>query len=214
MQFYSSIQPCVSVSTHPSILHPSSWPSIYPFPSHSFCYSFQNKIQTLSNLRKENQNYSTFSNLPQVQQILEKLNDTKQTVMTSATIPPNVESMASKLLQDPVFISVGNPNAPTQAVKQLVLWVEENSKKRHLFSILKDPKHYRPPVVVFVDSKIGADMLAEAIGKVCLRKVNICIKEGVTAILHEVFFMPHKMMSINGFPYLTDNWFSYSLNMA
>uniref|UniRef100_A0A6P8HX19 RNA helicase n=1 Tax=Actinia tenebrosa TaxID=6105 RepID=A0A6P8HX19_ACTTE len=103
----------------------------------------------------------------QVQQILENLNEAKQTMMTSATIPPNVETMASKLLRDPAFISVGNPNAPTQAVKQLVLWVEEKSKKKHLFSILNDSKHFKPPVVVFVDSKIGADMLAEAIQKMC-----------------------------------------------
>ena len=103
----------------------------------------------------------------QVQEIMEKLDGERQTVVVSATIPSTVENMASKLTHNPVFISVGNPSTPTQAVKQLVLWVEEKSKKKHLFSILQDPKHYQPPVVVFVDSRIGADMLAEAVQQVC-----------------------------------------------
>lgn len=86
--------------------------------------------------------------------------------MVSATIPSDVETMVLKLTQNPVFISVGNPSTPTQSVKQLVIWVEEKAKKKHLFSILNDKRHYQPPVVVFVDSKVGAGMLAEAIHKV------------------------------------------------
>ena len=74
--------------------------------------------------------------------------------------------MVHKLTQNPVFISVGNPSTPAQAVKQVILWVEENTKKKRLFSILSDLKHFQPPVVVFVDSKIGADLLADAIQKV------------------------------------------------
>lgn len=83
--------------------------------------------------------------------------------MFSATIPPSIERMASRLLINPVCISVGLPN---DSVKQIVLWVEDKSKKKRLFSILLDSKHFMPPVVVFVDSKMGADLLAEAIHEV------------------------------------------------
>jgi len=86
--------------------------------------------------------------------------------MFSATIPPSIESMAAKLLDNPVYISVGSPSAPNASVKQIVLWVEDKSKKKRLFSILLDSKHFRPPVVVFVDSKMGADLLAEAVQEV------------------------------------------------
>lgn len=102
----------------------------------------------------------------QVMQIMEKLPVKRQTMMFSATIPPSIEKLAASLLQNPVYISVGLPSTPNSAVKQLILWVEDKSKKKCLFSLLQDPKHYRPPVVVFVDSKIGADLLAEAIEKV------------------------------------------------
>ncbi|XP_029211500.2 probable ATP-dependent RNA helicase DDX59 [Acropora millepora] len=103
----------------------------------------------------------------QVQDIIDKLPGRKQTLMFSATIPSSIESMATKLLINPVYTLVGSPSAPTDSVKQVVLWVEDKSKKKRLFSILQDSKHFRPPIVVFVDSKMGADLLAEAVCEVC-----------------------------------------------
>lgn len=98
--------------------------------------------------------------------------------MFSATVPASIESVAAKLLVNPVYVSVGSPSAPNSSVKQIVLWVEDKSKKKHLFSILQDPKHFTPPVVVFVDSKMGADLLAEAVQKVVssetLKAYNTC----------------------------------------
>lgn len=86
--------------------------------------------------------------------------------MFSATIPSSIESLATKLLVNPVYVSVGSPSAPNASIKQIVLWVEDKSKKKRLFSILRDSKHFRPPTVVFVDSKMGADLLAEAVQQV------------------------------------------------
>ncbi|XP_067041515.1 probable ATP-dependent RNA helicase DDX59 [Acropora muricata] len=103
----------------------------------------------------------------QVQDIIDKLPARKQTLMFSATIPSSIESMATKLLINPVYTLVGSPSAPTDSVKQVILWVEDKSKKKRLFSILQDSKHFRPPIVVFVDSKMGADLLAEAVCEVC-----------------------------------------------
>ncbi|KAK2564690.1 putative ATP-dependent RNA helicase DDX59 [Acropora cervicornis] len=103
----------------------------------------------------------------QVQDIIDKLPARKQTLMFSATIPSSIESMATKLLINPVYTLVGSPSAPADSVKQVVLWVEDKSKKKRLFSILQDSKHFRPPIVVFVDSKMGADLLAEAVREVC-----------------------------------------------
>lgn len=83
--------------------------------------------------------------------------------------------MAAKILVNSVFISVGSPSAPSASVKQIVLWVEDKFKKKRLFSILQDSKHFRPPVVVFVDSKMGADLLAEAVQEVHVKiKVSCC----------------------------------------
>ena len=86
--------------------------------------------------------------------------------MFSATIPSSIESMIEKMLTNPIYVSIGESGLPNKQVKQLMLWVAETSKKKKLFSILDDGKHFLPPVVVFVESRIGADMLCEAITNV------------------------------------------------
>ncbi|KAF9410776.1 DEAD (Asp-Glu-Ala-Asp) box polypeptide 59 [Podila epigama] len=57
--------------------------------------------------------------------------------------------------------------SPASRIKQTILWVENASKKKQLFSLLNDPKYYRPPVLVFVESRLGADLLATAIMQKC-----------------------------------------------
>ncbi|XP_053369100.1 probable ATP-dependent RNA helicase DDX59 [Clarias gariepinus] len=99
----------------------------------------------------------------QVLEILEQVPDDRQTLLTSATIPKGTELLTSRLTSDPVRVTVGQKNQPCANVRQIVVWVEEPSKKKKLFEILNDSKLYQPPVVVFVDCKLGADLLCEAI---------------------------------------------------
>ncbi|XP_072516115.1 probable ATP-dependent RNA helicase DDX59 [Salminus brasiliensis] len=102
----------------------------------------------------------------QVLEVLEQVPDDNQTLLTSATIPAGTDQLASRLTQDPVRITIGQKNQPCANVRQIVVWVEEPSKKKKLFEILNDQKLYQPPVVVFVDCKLGADLLCEAVQKV------------------------------------------------
>jgi ATP-dependent RNA helicase DDX59 len=128
----------------------------------------------------------------QVKQIINKLPLPatclqRQTLMFSATVPENIEKLAKSLLKDHIRIIVGvqqykNENLksslpssiPNIPVKQTILWVENKSKKKQLFSLLNDPKYYKPPIVIFVESKLGADLLSQAIEKKCnARSVSI-----------------------------------------
>ncbi|XP_053549788.1 probable ATP-dependent RNA helicase DDX59 [Bombina bombina] len=102
----------------------------------------------------------------QVLEILECTPQERQTVLVSATIPTSIETLAQQLLSEPVRITVGEKNQPCANVRQIVLWVEEPSKKKKLFEILNDPKLFQPPVLVFVDCRLGADLLSDAIQKV------------------------------------------------
>ncbi|XP_054803820.1 DEAD-box ATP-dependent RNA helicase 41 isoform X2 [Prosopis cineraria] len=86
-----------------------------------------------------------------------------QVLMYSATISHELEKMANSLAKDTVVISVGEPNRPNKAVKQLAIWVESKQKKQKLFDILVSKQHFKPPVVVYVGSRLGADLLANAI---------------------------------------------------
>ncbi|MCO5559111.1 hypothetical protein L7F22_012703 [Adiantum nelumboides] len=98
----------------------------------------------------------------QVMQVIQALSQ-PQIMMFSATVPSNIENFASSLLKTPLFISFGKQALPNGAVKQTIIWVESNSKKQKLFDIFRSSAHFHPPVVVFVNSRVGADLLAVAI---------------------------------------------------
>ncbi|XP_075896784.1 putative ATP-dependent RNA helicase DDX59 [Nelusetta ayraudi] len=102
----------------------------------------------------------------QVLEVLEQVPEERQTLLVSATIPKGTEGLAARLVRDPVHITIGEKNQPSSNLRQILLWVEEPSKKKKLFEILNDNKLYQPPVVVFVDCKLGADLLCEAVAKV------------------------------------------------
>ncbi|KAG8656114.1 DEAD-box ATP-dependent RNA helicase 41 [Manihot esculenta] len=86
-----------------------------------------------------------------------------QVLMYSATIAQDIEKMASTMAKDMVIISIGQRNRPNKAVKQLPIWVESKQKKQKLFDILMSKQHFLPPVVVYVGSRLGADLLSNAI---------------------------------------------------
>ncbi|CAJ0953609.1 unnamed protein product [Ranitomeya imitator] len=97
----------------------------------------------------------------QVLEVLERTPLDRQTVLVSATIPDSIERFAQQLLRDPVQITAGEKNQPCPNVRQIVLWVEEPSKKKKA-----DSKLFQPPVLVFVDCRLGADLLSDAIRKI------------------------------------------------
>lgn len=102
----------------------------------------------------------------QVLDILENVPNDCQTILVSATIPTSIEQLANRLLHDPVRITTGGKNLPCSNVRQIILWVEDPAKKKKLFEILNDKKLFKPPVLVFVDCKLGADLLCEAVEKI------------------------------------------------
>ncbi|CAL9169744.1 DEAD-box ATP-dependent RNA helicase 41 [Musa acuminata AAA Group] len=98
----------------------------------------------------------------QVMQIVQALSQ-PQVLMFSATVSREVERMASSIAKHIICISAGNPSTPSSSVKQVIIWVESKKKKQKLFEILMSKQHFKPPVVVFVGSRLGADLLSEAI---------------------------------------------------
>ncbi|XP_009188800.3 probable ATP-dependent RNA helicase DDX59 isoform X3 [Papio anubis] len=110
----------------------------------------------------------------QVLDILENIPNDYQTILVSATIPSSIEQLASQLLHNPVRIITGEKNLPCANVRQIILWVEDPAKKKKLFEILNDKKLFKPPVLVFVDCKLGADLLSEAVQKITgLKSISI-----------------------------------------
>ncbi len=75
---------------------------------------------------------------PQLDEIRKRLTGHRQTLLFSATIPPNIQQMASKYLKDPVRITIGSGTQPIQKIAQKVLYTTEAKKPEELSSELKE----------------------------------------------------------------------------
>ncbi len=90
-------------------------------------------------------------------------NKYRQTVMFTATMPPAVERLARTYLRRPAVVYIGSVGRPVDRVEQIVHMVNENQKKEKLLQILD--KGIDPPIIIFVNQKKGADVLAKSLEK-------------------------------------------------
>jgi len=92
----------------------------------------------------------------------------RQTLMFSATMPPNIQKLAAKYLKNPVRISVGSEHAPTTQIKQENVNLSESEKFPRL---LEELDSREGSIIVFIKTKHGADAMAQKLRKVG-HKVN------------------------------------------
>ena len=96
-----------------------------------------------------------------VKKIVKVLPKQKQTLFFSATMPPAVENLASKLLNYPEHISIEPSSTPVQKIKQLVSFVRAEDKRKYLKNLLKEIKFNS--VIIFTRTKHGANRLSTEI---------------------------------------------------
>jgi ATP-dependent RNA helicase DDX23/PRP28 len=83
--------------------------------------------------------------------------------MFTATMPPAVERLARTYLRRPAVVYIGSAGKPTERVEQIVYILSEADKRRKLLEILG--RGVTPPVIIFVNQKKGADVLARGLEK-------------------------------------------------
>lgn len=81
--------------------------------------------------------------------------------MFTATMPPAVERLARTYLRRPAVVYIGSVGRPTERTEQIVYMVTEQDKRRKLMEILN--RGVEPPVIIFVNQKKGADVLAKGL---------------------------------------------------
>ena len=95
---------------------------------------------------------------PQIRMILEKLPESRETGMFSATFPNSIQSLAAELMRTYVFLSVGRVGSTTDNITQRLFQVEEMDKNDLLIAQLRDIEGL---VVVFVETKRNAEFLSD-----------------------------------------------------
>jgi ATP-dependent RNA helicase RhlE len=96
--------------------------------------------------------------LPDVRKIVERCPKQRQTLLFSATIPSEIERLASWVLHNPVSIEIGERRSPAATVTHAFYPVSSNQKFDLLLELLKQTDF--DSVLIFSRTKHGADKIA------------------------------------------------------
>jgi ATP-dependent RNA helicase RhlE len=94
---------------------------------------------------------------PQLNKILRTVPKDRQTMLFSATMPPEILGLAHRHMKLPINIEIAPSGTAVEQVVQEVFFIEKEAKARLLEVILAE---YHGPVLVFTRTKHGARKLA------------------------------------------------------
>ena len=100
---------------------------------------------------------------PQINKIVAQLDKYRQTLLFSATMPPEVEALARKYLRKPVVVQVGRRSAAASTVTHYVYPCPKEKKSALLAKLIKE--HDMDTVLVFTRTKHGADRVVRHLEK-------------------------------------------------
>ena len=101
-----------------------------------------------------------------VKKLIRQLPRQKQTLLFSATMPPQIAELAASLLQSPVRVEVTPVSSTAEKIEQSVYFVDKKQKQSLLVHLLNEKNIQR--TLVFTRTKHGADRIAKD-----LKKANI-----------------------------------------
>ncbi len=100
---------------------------------------------------------------PQINRIVAQLHPYRQTLLFSATMPPEVEALARKYLRKPVVVQVGRRSGAATTVQHFVYPCPKDKKTALLAELLR--KESLDSVLVFTRTKHGADRVVKHLEK-------------------------------------------------
>jgi ATP-dependent RNA helicase RhlE len=96
--------------------------------------------------------------LPDVRKIVERCQKTRQTMLFSATVPPEIERLAAWVLRQPEKIEIGVSRSPAETVTHACYPVASSQKFQLLAALLQRTDFNS--VLIFSRTKHGADKIA------------------------------------------------------
>jgi ATP-dependent RNA helicase RhlE len=94
-----------------------------------------------------------------IKKLMKLMPQKRQTLLFSATFSPEIKTLASGLLKNPVLVEVARQNKTADQISQVVHFVDKG-RKRELLSQLIKAKDWRQ-VLVFTRTKHGANKLTQ-----------------------------------------------------
>jgi ATP-dependent RNA helicase RhlE len=102
-----------------------------------------------------------------IRKIVGKLPKERQSLLFSATMPPEIERLANGILHDPVRVAVTPAATTVERVEQRVYFIAAGNKREALAKMLKDPAIAR--ALVFTRTKHGADRVTQHLTRAGIR---------------------------------------------
>jgi ATP-dependent RNA helicase RhlE len=125
--------------------------------------------------------------LPDVRRIVSACPTERQTLLFSATIPPEIQGLASWCLRDPEKIEIGARRSPAETVNHAFYPVASDQKNELLHAMLERTDF--DSVLIFTRTKDGADRVARM-----LKKENHSV-----AVLHSNRTQTERVDALEGF---------------
>lgn len=97
---------------------------------------------------------------PQIKQILKYLPKERQTMVFSATLPPEVRTIAESFLKTPVRVSIGQTHQPAPKVKEETIHTTATEKN---VLILKELEQREGKIIIFAKTQNRSERLARMI---------------------------------------------------
>ena len=125
--------------------------------------------------------------LPDVKRIVERCPRQRQTMLFSATIPPQIETLIQWAMKNPETIEIGARRTPAETVKHVIYPVADMQKVDLLLALLEQVNY--ESVIVFCRTKHGADRVAQV-----LKRNNHAV-----AVLHSNRTQKEREQALRGF---------------
>ena len=106
---------------------------------------------------------------PQINKVVAQIPPYRQTLLFSATMPPEVEALARKYLRKPVVVQVGRRSEAASTVTHAVYPVPKDKKSALLIELLNKPE--MDSVLVFTRTKHGADRVVRHLERASVNAV-------------------------------------------
>ena len=125
--------------------------------------------------------------LPDVRRIVEKTSPKRQTLLFSATLPPEIERLSAWVLRDPELVEIGVRRSPAETVTHAVYPVAAEQKFDLLMALLERTNF--DSALIFCRTKYGADRIAHQ-----LKQGNHAV-----AVLHSNRTQRERIEALEGF---------------
>ena len=100
---------------------------------------------------------------PDIQWLMKAMPDARQQMLFSATLPAELEALATGLLKEPARVEADPRNSVADDIEERLYLVNKSSKVPALISLLK--AHEWPQVLVFISARDDADGVARKLAK-------------------------------------------------